>query len=62
MMMNGHKHGYGKLSYPDGAYYEGNFNSDAMHGQGTLYYRPEQPAYVGQWQQNQFHGAGTLYN
>ena len=32
------KNGKGKLTYPDGAYYEGEFRNDRMQGMGILYY------------------------
>jgi len=31
-MVNGIKEGHGKLTYSDGAYYEGNFKNDKMEG------------------------------
>ena len=60
--MNGVKQGHGKLTYSDGAYYEGDFNDDKMHGKGTLYYGPGRPAYSGGWENDQFHGWGKLFN
>lgn len=62
MSLNGLKHGYGKLLYNDGAYYQGNFYNDKIHGHGVLYYNVNKPAYDGQWYQEQFHGYGKLYN
>lgn len=56
------KEGQGKLTYPDGAYYEGEFAKNRMHGYGTLYYRVGKPAYEGNWFEDQFHGKGVLYN
>lgn len=32
------KQGFGKLSYPEGPFYVGNFVNDKMHGKGILYY------------------------
>lgn len=61
-MINGSKEGHGKLTYSDGAYYEGDFKNDRMEGQGTLFYGPQRPAYEGNWLADQFHGFGTLYN
>ena len=61
-LVDGVKEGYGKLTYSDGAYYEGNFKEDKMHGKGTLYYGPDKPAYDGEWICDQFHGKGSLYN
>lgn len=49
MMHNGVKNGFGKLVYPDGVFYEGNFKNDTLSGKGSLYYGPNRPAYVGDW-------------
>ena len=35
------------MIYTDGAYYEGNFKEDKMHGKGSLFYEPNKPAYEG---------------
>jgi hypothetical protein len=56
------KNGHGKLIYPDGVFYEGNFKNDALSGHGSLYYGMNRPAYVGSWENNKFNGFGTLYN
>lgn len=61
-MKNGIKEGYGKFTYSDGAYYEGDFHNDKMEGEGTLYYEINRPAYKGNWVNDQFDGYGTLYN
>jgi hypothetical protein len=37
-MLDGLKHGSGKLAYQDGGYYDGEFQDDKMHGRGILYY------------------------
>ncbi len=62
MVQYGMKNGYGRLIYPDGVYYEGNFKNDTLQGKGSLFYGPNRPAYVGDWIDNKFHGRGTLYN
>lgn len=62
MSYKGLKHGFGKLIYPDGVYYEGNFEDDNLSGEGCLFYGPNRPAYVGNWKNNAFNGKGTLYN
>ena len=54
--------GPGKLTYPDGAYYEGEFVDGLMQGKGTLYYGPDRPAYEGDWMGDKFEGYGVLYN
>ena len=56
------KEGYGKLTYSDGAYYEGDFHQNKMEGNGILYYQIDCPAYDGEWVNDQFHGFGILYN
>ena len=56
------KNGFGKLIYPDGVFYEGNFKDDTLCGRGALYYGPNRPAYIGDWEDNKFNGQGTLYN
>ena len=38
MMQGGMKNGYGRLVYPDGVYYEGNFKNDTLEGKGSLFY------------------------
>lgn len=62
MVQHGMKNGFGRLVYPDGVYYEGNFQNDTLQGKGSLFYGPNRPAYVGDWVDNKFHGKGTLYN
>ena len=62
MQQYGMKNGYGRLVYPDGVYYQGNFKNDTLEGKGSLFYGKERPAYVGDWVNNKFHGKGTLYN
>ena len=32
------KQGFGKLTYPEGPFYLGDFVDDKMHGKGVLYY------------------------
>jgi hypothetical protein len=41
------KNGFGKLIYPDGVYYEGNFKDDNLNGKGALFYGLNRPAYIG---------------
>ena len=62
MTINGLKHGQGKLIFEDGAFYEGEFKDDKMHGKGVLFYSPGHPAYEGDWSNDMFHGKGVLYN
>lgn len=43
------KQGFGKLTYPEGPFYLGQFVDDKMHGKGVLYYEENKPAYDGEW-------------
>ncbi len=54
--------GYGKLSFSDGAYYEGQWKDNSMHGKGTLYYSEENKAYEGEWFEDKFNNFGHLFN
>lgn len=56
------KQGHGKLTFEDGAYYEGNFDRDQINGRGVLFYCEGKPAFDGYWIDGQFHGEGILYN
>ena len=62
MVVNGIKEGPGKLFYIDGAFYDGDFKNNRMHGKGVLYYGVNRPAYDGEWFEDQFHGYGVLIN
>jgi hypothetical protein len=62
MTQSGMKYGHGKLIYPDGVFYEGNFKNDNLSGKGALYYGSNRPAYIGDWENNKFNGFGTLFN
>jgi len=56
------KQGRGKLTYPDGKYYEGEWKIGRINGQGTLYNRDGSIIYDGQWKNEKYHGKGVLYN
>jgi hypothetical protein len=60
--LGGRKHGWGKLLFADGAYYEGEFKQGEICGRGILYYSEGRPAYDGMWLDGKFHGKGVLYN
>lgn len=62
MVQFGLKNGYGRITYPDGFYYEGNFKNDTLHGKGSLFYAKDRPAYIGDWINNRFQGKGIIYN
>ena len=36
-MLDDYENGYGKLTYPDGSYYEGNFKDGYPHGKGKKF-------------------------
>ena len=52
----------GKFYYQDGAYFDGEWKDDKMHGWGRLYYENGQIAYEGYWVNDEFHGHGKVYN
>mmetsp|Transcript_950 Transcript_950/g.1306 ORF Transcript_950/g.1306 Transcript_950/m.1306 type:complete len:81 (-) Transcript_950:380-622(-) len=52
-------HGYGKLVWPDGKRYEGEYYQDKKHGKGVFYW-PNGNKYVGMWQNGKQHGEGIL--
>jgi len=56
------KQGRGKLTYPDGKYYDGEWKVGRINGQGTLYNRDGSVIYEGQWKNEKYHGKGVLYN
>lgn len=43
------KNGYGKFVYEDGAYVEGMWKNNQLHGQGKLYYSNGKLAYDGEY-------------
>ena len=47
--------GAGRITYPDGAVYEGQMQADLRHGTGTLT-RPDGMRYEGDWQDGALHG------
>ena len=46
--MAGKISGEGRVTYPDGSVYEGQFREDLAHGKGTIT-MPEGFTYTGQW-------------
>lgn len=60
--LRGFRHGYGKYTFEDGGYYEGEWAFNRMQGNGKLYYASGKLAYDGDWSQDQIHGYGTLFN
>lgn len=43
--MNGKRHGFGKLHYQSGEFYEGNWKDNMMEGFGKLFYNADMIAY-----------------
>ena len=54
---NGVAHGYGRITYPSGNSYEGDFVEDLYEGYGT--YTSQEGVYVGQFKAGRFDGQGT---
>ena len=50
-------HGFGKLTYPNGGYYEGNFVKNKPHGKGKFIYSDEEE-YEGDFVGGRFDGVG----
>ena len=53
--------GRGKLTWPDGRKYEGNFEDDKRHGVGTYWWKDGR-VYRGMWEKGQQHGKGYIRN
>lgn len=47
------------MKFANGSIYDGHFNNDEMHGQGT-YIWPDERKYVGEWDNSQMNGKGVL--
>lgn len=56
------KHGNGRLVFPSGGSYQGNFAYNKMDGYGKLFYPSGRLAYEGYWKNNKFNGYGKLFN
>ena len=57
--MNGYKHGMGKMTYPSGNFYEGNWKYDKKEGQGTMNWISSREKYYGCWKDNLQNGFGV---
>lgn len=56
----GKKQGKGKLTFTDGAIYEGEFKYDMIKGAGILTSEGEKTTYIGHWNNNIYHVNGNL--
>lgn len=56
---DGLKDGYGKMVYPNGDIYEGNWVENKMEGEGTYTYLKTGDIYSGAWKADKRHGQGT---
>lgn len=56
--VDGQKSGVGKMVYPNGDVYEGEWVANKMEGQGTYTYKKTGDIYSGTFQGNKKHGAG----
>ena len=54
--------GQGKMIWPDGRTYFGQFDKNMMNGKGNLQHGPDQKEYYGQFKNDQYHGFGIQTN
>jgi hypothetical protein len=60
----GRPHGFGKMIYKDGSWYEGQWESGQRQGSGVFQFPASNDtykSYQGDWKQDKMHGSGTLY-
>eukprot|EP00933_Yihiella_yeosuensis_P038757 TRINITY_DN32694_c0_g1_i1.p1 TRINITY_DN32694_c0_g1~~TRINITY_DN32694_c0_g1_i1.p1 ORF type:complete len:347 (-),score=55.19 TRINITY_DN32694_c0_g1_i1:179-1219(-) len=57
---DGHRHGFGVLSWKDGRRYEGQFRSGVLQGDASMSW-PDGRMYTGQYRNNKKHGNGILW-
>lgn len=62
--LNGLKHGYGEYQYKSGNLYQGNWEYNKKHGNGTMFWywpntKKVKEKYVGQWKDDMQNGYGT---
>lgn len=51
----------GKILYPDGSFYEGDYKNGVKNGSGVITY-PNGQVYVGTFENDKKHGLGTLFD
>ncbi|CAF1608532.1 unnamed protein product [Rotaria magnacalcarata] len=56
----GKKHGFGKLIFADGSYYQGEFAHNEIMGQGTRYFAATRNTYTGHFYYGEMDGHGRL--
>jgi hypothetical protein len=56
--VNGLRHGYGTLQYPDGGKYEGNWFNGKQHGKGSLQFA-DKKEFSGQWSNGVYIGSNV---
>ncbi|CAF2728622.1 unnamed protein product [Rotaria sp. Silwood2] len=56
----GKKHGFGKLIFADGSYYQGEFANNEIMGQGTRYFASSRNTYTGHFYYGEMDGHGRL--
>ena len=56
----GHRIGYGVMTYADGHKYEGEWKDNLRHGKGTLSY-PDNAKYIGSFDNDKMHGYGEYH-
>ena len=47
--MNGKMQGFGKYTWENGDYYEGNYHNGLKCGEGKMFWSAENKIYEGQW-------------
>lgn len=56
---NGKKQGVGKMTYPNGDVYHGQWKDNKMHGEGTYIYKASQDIFTGTWVEGVKSGNGA---
>lgn len=53
---------FGRLSFEDDRYYEGEIKEGRAEGNGVLFFQSGKIEYSGNWSNGAYQGFGTLYN